>query len=104
IIQLPTRDSLTACTGTLHPARKPLAPAPTAVGLCEPNVSPFWQLASPRLRQLDQRFDANQTSLVILEPECSLLPMHHERIHALAEEHNVLAVLDRKSTRLNSSH
>src|SRR5437660_7386716 len=57
-------------------------------------VSRFGQLASPRLRQLDQRFDANQTSFVILEPDRSFLPMRHERIHALAEEHNVLAVFE----------
>src|SRR5205807_5642099 len=48
----------------------------------------------PRLRQLNQRFDANQTSLVILEPDRSFLPIRHERIHALPEEHDVFAVFD----------
>src|SRR5437868_15204010 len=37
---------------------------------------------------------ANQTSLVILEADRSFLPMRHERIHPLAQEHDVLAVFD----------
>jgi len=47
-----------------------------------------------RLRELDQRFDANQTSLVILEADDRLFVRRHERVDTLTEEHYVFAILD----------
>src|SRR3984957_4471186 len=54
----------------------------------------LWQLAPARLRHFNQRFDADQPSLVVLEPGGRFLPSRHEGVDPLAQEYDVLAVLD----------
>src|ERR1700690_978127 len=54
----------------------------------------LWQLAPPRLRDFNQRFDADQPSLVVLESGGRFLPPRHEGVYPLTQEYDVLAVLD----------
>lgn len=54
----------------------------------------LWQLAPVCLRDFNQGFDADQPSLVVLEPSGGIFPPCHKRVHPLAQEHDILAVLD----------
>src|SRR5258707_9990731 len=54
----------------------------------------LWQLAPARPRDFNQGFDADQPSLVVLEPGGRFFPPRHERVHPLSQEYDVLAVLD----------
>ncbi len=49
----------------------------------------LWQLASARLRNFNQGFDADQASLVVLKPGGRFLPPRHEGVHSLAQEYDV---------------
>ena len=52
------------------------------------------QLAPARLRDFNQGFDADQPALVVLEAARRFFPLRHEPVHPLAQEYDVLAVLD----------
>jgi hypothetical protein len=61
-----------------------------AVGAC----LSLWQLAPARLRDFNQGFDPDQPSLVVLEASGRFFPPRHERVHPLAQEDDILAILD----------
>jgi hypothetical protein len=60
----------------------------------QPRSLSLGQLAPARLRDFNQGLDADQPSLMVLEPRGRFLPSRHEGVHALSQEYDVLAVLD----------
>jgi len=69
---------------------------PAAVRAANPDGAclSLWQLAPARLRDFNQSFDADQPSLVVVEPGGRFFPPCHERVHPLTQEKDILAVLD----------